>query len=732
MHCRREEKRSGTRIKGITIKLDGDSTGLSKALSSVDKTLSSTQTSLKDVNRLLKLDPKNTELLAQKQKLLKEAIEDTEERLKTLKDANEQVKDGIKNYDAWKKVYNPIKEEIDETTKKVSELKTEMSDMTEVGKTDTTEFKELQAQLEESQNKLKALKKQAKETSEEFGNPISTDQYNNLQREIIETENQLKSLKEQAQESTKSIEKSFSNIGNGAMSAGDALKPVSVAATGLATAAIATVPATEELRTDLSKLDNNAREAGLGIDVTREAFEAFNVISDEVDSSVEATSNLLQAGFTESNLQKAVEGLSGAYLRFPDTLKIESLSDSLQETLATGEATGQFAELLDRLGIGAENFSTKLQTMTTEADKQNYALETLANAGLNDTYNEYLKNNEALVESKQSSYEFQEAMAGLAETLTPIITKVTELATSIINWFNQLSPTGQNIIIVLVAIMAVISPLLTGFGNVVLKITDIIEIINKFGGVTTIITKVGSVFTNLFAIVGAHPIIAIVTAIIAIIVTLYSKCEWFRDGVNKILQNVQNFFRNLGTAIGEVGMKGANAFTSMVASITNTVSRITNVVKNGFQGAIDFITSLPSKARGWGSDFMQGMINGIQSKITAIVNSVKNVANKIASYLHFSRPEEGPLHYYEEWMPDFMDGLSKGIYDNLPKVAKAAEAVAGTLSYGTMKTSVNNSIDPNEIYGAVRSGVSDGSPQYVMIDERSFGRGLRGMGVKMQ
>lgn len=67
-------------------------------------------------------------------------------------------------------------------------------------------------------------------------------------------------------------------------------------------------------------------------------------MSGETDSSVEAVSNLLQAGFTESNLQKAVEGLANAATTFPDTIKIESLADSLQETIATGEATGQFAE----------------------------------------------------------------------------------------------------------------------------------------------------------------------------------------------------------------------------------------------------------------------------------------------------------------------------------------------------------------------------------------------------
>ena len=65
------------RIKGITVVIGGDTTGLDKALQNVDRSLSSTQKALKDVNRLLKLDPKNTELLAQKQRLLKEAIEDT-------------------------------------------------------------------------------------------------------------------------------------------------------------------------------------------------------------------------------------------------------------------------------------------------------------------------------------------------------------------------------------------------------------------------------------------------------------------------------------------------------------------------------------------------------------------------------------------------------------------------------------------------------------------------------
>lgn len=75
------------RIKGITVEIGGDTTKLDKALAGTNKQLSATQQSLKDVERLLKLDPGNTELLAQKQKLLAQAASGTAEKLKTLREA---------------------------------------------------------------------------------------------------------------------------------------------------------------------------------------------------------------------------------------------------------------------------------------------------------------------------------------------------------------------------------------------------------------------------------------------------------------------------------------------------------------------------------------------------------------------------------------------------------------------------------------------------------------------
>ena len=85
------------RIKGITVEIGGDTTGLSKALSGVNKEIKSTQSQLKDVNKLLKLDPTNTALLEQKQKLLQQAVSETKEKLTQLKSVQDQMDAGLKN-----------------------------------------------------------------------------------------------------------------------------------------------------------------------------------------------------------------------------------------------------------------------------------------------------------------------------------------------------------------------------------------------------------------------------------------------------------------------------------------------------------------------------------------------------------------------------------------------------------------------------------------------------------
>ena len=103
-------------------------------------------------------------------------------------------------------------------------------------------------------------------------------------------------------------------------------------------------------------------------------------------------------------------------------------------------------------------------------------------------------------------------------------------------------------------------------------------------------------------------------------------------------------------------------------------------IKSGLTTGINFIKSLPQKALTWGKDFLDGLIKGIKSKIAAVGKAVKGVGDKIKSFLHFSKPDTGPLADYETWMPDFMQGMAKGIQSNKNALISQAKGVAQGLS----------------------------------------------------
>lgn len=486
---------SRNRIRGITVEIGGDTTKLDKALAGTNKQLSTTQQSLKDVERLLKLDPGNAELLAQKQRLLAQAADNTAKKLDTLKQAARNADQALQRGKEYQAKYEPLKAELDSVSASLKGLEANEASMREkldAGQISTRQYEAFAQKLEETRKKHKELQQAVKDLDQEFaGAKMDQGQYDALQRELEETERQVKDTQKSFKDCSSGLDEFERKAGNVSKKAKDVSKelaPVTKAIGALGAAAIATVPATEEFRADLSMLDNNARQAGVGIDAARQAFQNFNTVSGETDSSIEAVSNLLQAGFTESNLQRAVEGLANAAITFPDTLKIESLADSLQETLATGTATGQFAELLDRVGYGAENFSQNLAFCTTELDKQKLALSVLVDGPLKGAYDGWQKNNQGLVESRDASLELQTAIAQLAESIQPIMTDLVEFATQFLDWFNSLDDGTKRAIVGILGVTAAISPMAGLVSNVSRVLPNMVDLFGKLGAKGLIVT----------------------------------------------------------------------------------------------------------------------------------------------------------------------------------------------------------------------------------------------------
>ena len=187
-------------LKGITIQLGADTTKLTTALKGVNQDIRETQSQLKEVERLLKLDPENVELLRQKQEYLAEAIAQTSEKLQTLRLASEQAAATAGNYDAWKAQYDPIQEQITETRDKLFELKqaaAEAQEQFDNGQITAEQYDAVKAQVDETKQHLEELKAAAQAVSDEFGNPISPEAFDALQREIVSTEQSLRGFQEQ-------------------------------------------------------------------------------------------------------------------------------------------------------------------------------------------------------------------------------------------------------------------------------------------------------------------------------------------------------------------------------------------------------------------------------------------------------------------------------------------------------------------------------------------------------
>lgn len=113
----------GNRIKGITVEIGGDTTGLDKALRGVNSSITKTQSALNDVNKLLKLDPSNTVLVAQKQQLLSQAVSQTSDKLEALESAQEQVTVAFQRGDIGQDKYQAFQREVEETRGKLNQYK---------------------------------------------------------------------------------------------------------------------------------------------------------------------------------------------------------------------------------------------------------------------------------------------------------------------------------------------------------------------------------------------------------------------------------------------------------------------------------------------------------------------------------------------------------------------------------------------------------------------------------
>ena len=177
---------------------------------------------------------------------------------------------------------------------------------------------------------------------------------------------------------------------------------------------------------------------------------------------------------------------------------------------------------------------------------------------------------------------------------------------------------------------------------------------------------------------------------VSAISTLKEKAVEFWDNIRERAEEIWSTIKDTVVEYASNMKEDAvDTFRRFVSGIKSALSGVYNAVADSFSSAIGYITGLPEKGLQWGADFVEGIAQGIRSAIGKVTSAVSDVAGTIKSWLHFSRPDEGPLHYYEEWMPDFMKGLADGIKKSRGMVTEAMKEVQTSLELdmGSVKVS---------------------------------------------
>ena len=191
---------------------------------------------------------------------------------------------------------------------------------------------------------------------------------------------------------------------------------------------------TREYRTELAKMNAAAETAGASADYIKEKWHDMGAVLGDEGAVAEGLNNLMAAGYTtQTSIDTITKYLEGAAIKWKDTLKFEGLADGLQETLATGEAVGPFAELLERAGVSLDVFNEGLATCKTEAEQQNYVMQQLSRLGLAEVSDAYRSQNKDLIEANKANSDYTDTMAELGELIEPVTTAIKKGFTAVIN-----------------------------------------------------------------------------------------------------------------------------------------------------------------------------------------------------------------------------------------------------------------------------------------------------------
>lgn len=637
------------RIKGITVEIGGDTTKLSKALESVNKQIKNTQSQLKDVEKLLKLDPGNTELLAQKHKLLGDAVAQTKEKLETLKTAAEQANEALARGEISQEQYDALQREILETEQDLKRLEeqanqsaTAMQKIAATGeklKTVGDNISGVGEKLMPVTAGVVALGTAAVKTASDFDSAMSKvaavsgatgDDLEALRDKAREMGSKTKFSASEAAEAmnymamagwkTSDMLSGIEGIMNLAAASGEDLATTSDIVTDALTAFGLTAADSGHFADVLAAASSNANT---NVSMMGETFKYAAPIAGSLGFSVEDTAEAIglmaNAGIKSTqagtSLRTIMTNLSG---------DVKICGSAIGEvTVATTNADGSMRSLSDiladcRTAFGGLSESEKAAAAESLVGKNAMsgflALMNAAPADIDKLSNAIAKcdgTSQSMADTMQDNLagqltilksQLEELAISFGELLVPIIRSVVSAIQGFVDKLNSMDEGTRKLILTIAAVVAALGPVLIVIGKVISAVGTIMTVVPKIAGV---IKTVKTAFAALNAVMLANPIVLIIAAIAALVaafIYLWNNCEGFRQ-----------FWIDLWNAIKEAAVAAWEGIKSFFQSAWEAISTTAQTIWNGLK------------------DFFFGLWEGIQGVFTAAWSAISGVMTSIWS-----------------------------------------------------------------------------------------------------
>ena len=581
-----------SRIQGITVEIGGDTTKLSTALSKVNKEIRDTQAQLKDVNKLLKLDPGNTELMAQKQRLLSQAVSETKEKLDALKLAGQQANEALAKGEISQSQYDALQREIIETELALRDLERQAEQssvaLQKIGAAGE-KLRDVGSAIEGAGQKLMpvtaavgGLATAAVKVASDFDSAMSQ-----VAAVSGATGKELDALRDKAREmgsktkfSASEAAEAMNYMAMAGWKIGDMLDGIE-GIMNLAAASGEDLATTSDIVTDaLTALGLSASDSGHFADILAAASSNANTNVSMMGETFKYCAPVAGAlGFTAEDTAEAIGLMANAGIKSSQagtamrtmltslTGEVTFVGDAFGElTVQTTNADGSMRSLGDILTDCRAAFaqmSESERAANAEALVGKNAMSgflAMMNAApgdiekLNSAINNCDGTAERMAETMQDNLagqltilksQLEELAISIGEILMPSIRQIVGWIQGLVDWLNGLDEGTKKVIVTVALVAAALGPVLIVIGKVVGAVGTILTVVPKIAGaVSGVVGFVsGTVIPALSAVVAAIGWVPIaIAAVIGVVALLYNKCEWFRDAVNAVWAQVRDFF----------------------------------------------------------------------------------------------------------------------------------------------------------------------------------------------